>query len=153
VEYLKYRFSEPPNLPAGRLHIEILETAALEDFTEAAQTMEACRVMGARFALDDFGTGYSSLTYLHRLAVDTLKIDQPIVHDMLVDKGDNAIVQGVIALAKAFNLKTVAEGIETMEYFGALLAMGCESGQGYGIARPMPAADFSGWARNYCVRS
>ncbi len=153
VEYLKYRFSEHPNLPAGRLHIEILETAALEDFTEAAQTMEACRVMGARFALDDFGTGYSSLTYLHRLAVDTLKIDQSFVHDMLVDKGDNAIVQGVIALAKAFNLKTVAEGIETMEHFDALLAMGCESGQGYGIARPMPASDFSGWARNYCVSS
>lgn len=148
VEYLKHRFNAHPGLPSGRLHIEILETAALEDFTTVTATIEACRVMGTRFALDDFGTGYSSLTYLHRLPIDTLKIDQSFVRDMLVDKGDNAIVQGVIALAKAFGLKTVAEGIETMEHFEALLAMGCESGQGYGIARPMPVSDLIRWARN-----
>ncbi len=148
VDYLEHTFTGYPNLPSGRLYIEILETAALEDFAEVTATMEACRMMGTRFALDDFGTGYSSLTYLHRLPVDTLKIDQSFVRDMLVDKGDNAIVQGVIALAKAFGLKTVAEGIETMEHFEALLAMGCESGQGYGIARPMPVSALIGWARN-----
>jgi diguanylate cyclase (GGDEF)-like protein/PAS domain S-box-containing protein len=153
VEYLKHRFNQYPGLQSGRLHIEILETAALENFAEAAEIMEACRMMGVRFSLDDFGTGYSSLTYLHRLPVDTLKVDQSFVRDMLVDKGDNAIVQGVIALAKAFDLKTVAEGIETHEHFEAVLAMGCEYGQGYGIARPMPASDFSGWARNYGVHS
>ncbi len=153
VKCLERTFTGYPGLPSGHLYIEILETAALEGFTEVTATMEACRMMGTRFALDDFGTGYSSLTYLHRLPVDTLKIDQSFVRDMLVDKGDKAIVQGVIALAQAFGLKTVAEGIETMEHFDALLAMGCESGQGYGIARPMPVADFVAWARNCSVRS
>lgn len=151
VEYLEQAFTAYPNLPSGCLHIEILETAALEDFSKVAETMAACRMMGIQFDLDDFGTGYSSLTYLHRLPFDTLKIDQSFVRDMLEDQGDNAIVQGVIALAKAFGLRTVAEGIETLEHFDALLAMGCKCGQGYGIARPMPASNFVGWARNYCV--
>ncbi len=146
VKYLERAFIDYPNLQPGCLHIEILETAALENFVEVTATMEACRTIGTRFALDDFGTGYSSLTYLHRLPIDTLKIDQSFVRDMLVDKGDNAIVKGVIALAKAFGLKTVAEGVESMEHFDALLAMNCESGQGYGIALPMPASDFVGWA-------
>lgn len=142
VDHLKHIFSCYPILLANRLHIEVLETTALEDSSTVSATMEACRAMGVRFALDDFGTGYSSLTYLHRLPLDTLKIDQSFVRDMLIDKGDNAIVQGVIALAKAFGLKTVAEGIETMEHFDALRDMGCEFGQGYAIARPMSAPDF-----------
>jgi EAL domain-containing protein (putative c-di-GMP-specific phosphodiesterase class I) len=148
VEHLRLKFNGYPNLPAGRLHIEILETAALEDYAVVSAAMEDCRLMGARFALDDFGTGYSSLTYLHRLPVDILKIDQSFVCSMLENKGDHAIVQGVIALAKAFGLKTVAEGIETTEHFDALVQMGCEFGQGYGIARPMKAADFVQWVGN-----
>jgi EAL domain-containing protein (putative c-di-GMP-specific phosphodiesterase class I) len=77
--------------------------------------------------------------------VDTLKIDQSFIRDMLVDKGDMAIVQGIIALAKAFERKTVAEGIETDEHYKVLLELGCEIGQGYGIARPMLANDLIGW--------
>ncbi|MGZ4960571.1 MAG: GGDEF/EAL domain-containing response regulator [Methylomonas sp.] len=148
VEYMKHMFTAYPNMPPGNLHIEILETAALEDFAKVTATIEACRELGARFALDDFGTGYSSLTYIQRLPIDTLKIDYSFVRDMLVDKGDNAIVQGVIALAKAFGQKTVAEGIETLAHLQALLAMGCEFGQGFGIARPMAAPDFMVWAQN-----
>lgn len=151
VEYMKHMFLAYPNLPSGYLHIEILETAALEDFGKVIATIEACRELGALFALDDFGTGYSSLTYIQRLPIDTLKIDYSFVRDMLVDKGDNAIVQGVIALAKAFGQKTVAEGIETLDQFQALLAMGCEFGQGFGIARPMAASDFMIWARSHGV--
>jgi len=123
------------------VHLEILETAALEDFTHVTATIQACQEIGILFALDDFGTGYSSLTYLHRLPINILKIDQSFVRDMLVDKGDNAIVQGVIALAKAFGQKTVAEGIETLEHIPILLEMGCEFGQGYAIARPMPSSE------------
>jgi EAL domain-containing protein (putative c-di-GMP-specific phosphodiesterase class I) len=148
VKYLKRKLGEYPNLPAGCLHIEILETAALEDFVAVTEIIETCRLLGACFALDDFGTGYSSLAYLHHLPIDTLKIDQSFVRNMLLDKGNNAIVQGVIALAKAFSLNTVAEGIETMEHFQALRTMGCENGQGFVIARPMPASDFAGWARD-----
>jgi EAL domain-containing protein (putative c-di-GMP-specific phosphodiesterase class I) len=83
------------------------------------------------------------------LPIDTLKIDQSFIRDMLEDKGDRAIVQGVIALAKAFDRKTVAEGVETEELFRALLEMGCEYGQGYGIARPMPASSFPAWLEKW----
>jgi EAL domain-containing protein (putative c-di-GMP-specific phosphodiesterase class I) len=84
---------------------------------------------------------------LSHLPVDTLKIDQSFVRDMLEDKGDMAIVHGIIALARAFDRQTVAEGIETESHYQALLDMGCELGQGYGIARPMPADELTTWRR------
>ena len=68
---------------------------------------------------------------------------------MLEVKGDKAIVQGIIALARAFDRQTIAEGVETMEHYNVLLDMGCELGQGYGIARPMPPAEFTKWQGNY----
>jgi EAL domain-containing protein (putative c-di-GMP-specific phosphodiesterase class I) len=129
----------------GCLQIEVLETAALDDLGKVGDIIQACRVLGVGFALDDFGTGYSSLTYLSKLAVDTLKIDQSFVRDMLEDQGDHAIVQGIIALAKAFEMGVVAEGVENEAHFQALLQMGCEVGQGYGIARPMTATALSSW--------
>ena len=146
---LKRKLLRYPNLPKGSLQVEVLETAALEDIPKVIDTIERCRNIGITFALDDFGTGYSSLSYLGRLPVDTLKIDQSFIRDMLLDKGDRAIVQGVIALAKAFDRKIVAEGVETEELFRALLEMGCEYGQGYGIARPMPASRLPEWLEKW----
>ncbi len=144
-EKLRQRMAAYPDLPAGSLQIEILETAALEDVSNTTAIIEACRSIGVSFALDDFGTGYSSLSYLSNLPVNTLKIDQSFVRDMLEDKGDRAIVQGIIALAHAFEREIVAEGIETEDIYQALLEMGCEIGQGYGIARPMPPEEFLRW--------
>ncbi|NNM82178.1 MAG: EAL domain-containing protein, partial [Burkholderiales bacterium] len=106
---------------------------------------QACRSLGVKFALDDFGTGYSSLFYLSHLPVDVLKIDQSFVRDMLEDKGDLAIVQGIIALARSFGREIVAEGIESREHYRTLVRMGCRVGQGYGIAAPMPAEALPGW--------
>jgi diguanylate cyclase (GGDEF)-like protein/PAS domain S-box-containing protein len=146
---LKRKLLRYPNLPKGSLQIEVLETAALEDIPRVIDTIERCRKIGITFALDDFGTGYSSLSYLGRLPVDTLKIDQSFIRDMLVDKGDRAIVQGVIALARAFERKIVAEGVETEELFIALLDMGCEYGQGYGIGRPMQAGRLPAWLEEW----
>ncbi|MBI5890330.1 MAG: EAL domain-containing protein [Nitrosomonadales bacterium] len=146
---LKRKVLRHPNLPKGCLQVEVLETAALEDIPRVSETIERCRKIGIGFALDDFGTGYSSLSYLGRLPVDTLKIDQSFIRDMLEDKGDLAIVQGVIALAKAFDRKIVAEGVETEELFRALVDMGCECGQGYGIARPMPASELPAWLEKW----
>jgi diguanylate cyclase (GGDEF)-like protein len=146
---LKRKMLHYSNLPKGSLQIEVLETAALEDIPRVSDTIERCRKIGVSFALDDFGTGYSSLSYLGRLPVDTLKIDQSFIRDMLQDNGDRAIVQGVIALAKAFNRKTVAEGVESEELFRALVEMGCEYGQGYGIARPMPASELAAWLEKW----
>ncbi len=135
------RMALHPVLPANSLQIEILETAALEDVHKVIAIIDECRSFGVGFALDDFGTGYSSLTYLSNLPVDTIKIDQSFVRNMLNVAGDRAIVQGIIALAKAFGLGVVAEGIENDEIYQSLLGMGCEIGQGYGIARPMPASE------------
>jgi EAL domain-containing protein (putative c-di-GMP-specific phosphodiesterase class I) len=84
------------------LQLEVLETSALADMAQVSRVIEACADMGVMFALDDFGTGYSSLTYLKRLRVTLLKIDQSFVRDMLDDPEDLAILQGVIGLAEAF---------------------------------------------------
>ena len=127
------------------LALEVLETSALNDVQHVCTIMEACIALGVSFALDDFGTGYSSLTYLRRLPVSQIKIDQSFIRDMLVNPNDLAIVQGVIALAKSFKLEVMAEGVETIEHGTALVQLGCELAQGYGIARPMPASDVPAW--------
>jgi len=145
VERLQQQLSLYPDMPHGKLQIEVLETVALNDINTVREIIEACRKFGVGFALDDFGTGYSSLSYLSGLPFDTLKIDQSFVRDMLDDKGDMAIVQGIIALAEAFDRQTIAEGVETGDHYQVLLDMGCELGQGYGIARPMPAEKLKNW--------
>ncbi len=145
VEKLRLQLARYPNIPPSKFQIEVLETAALNDIVIVREIIEACRKLGVGFALDDFGTGYSSLSYLSILPVDVLKIDQSFVRGMLEDKGDMTIVQGIIALARAFELKTVAEGIEIVEHYRALLDMGCEVGQGYYFARPMPADELTNW--------
>jgi len=145
---LQQQLANFPGIPFCKLQIEVLETVALNDMAIVRTIIESCGKIGVGFALDDFGTGYSSLLYLSELPVDALKIDYSFVRDMLEDKRDLAIVQGIIALSKAFDRQTVAEGIETKEQFQALLNMGCELGQGYGIARPMPANELIQWEAN-----
>ena len=99
--------------PVGhRLVIEVLETAALADVDYTCALMQECRELGVRFALDDFGTGYSTFTYLKRLPLDLLKIDRSFVHNMLTDRQDLAIVEGVIGLSETFGCTVVAEGVE-----------------------------------------
>jgi len=149
VERLQDLLAAHPQVPASSLELEILETSALEDVTQVSQVIEACAALGIRFALDDFGTGYSSLTYLKRLRVAVLKIDQSFVRDMLDDPDDLAILQGIIGLAEAFNREVIAEGVETVAHGTALLRLGCELAQGYGIARPMPADQIPAWVGHW----
>lgn len=149
VERLHGHLSAHPIVPAAALELEILESTALEDMARVSKIIADCRALGVRFALDDFGTGFSSLTYFKRLPLDTLKIDQSFVRNMLKDEEDRAIVEGVIAITHAFQRQVVAEGVETVEHGLALLALGCEHGQGYGIAPPMPAEDLRGWAETF----
>ncbi|MFA5825537.1 MAG: EAL domain-containing protein [Gallionellaceae bacterium] len=146
VDRLQQQFLQHPAIPAKRFQIEVLETAALDDITQVTRILDECKKFGVCFALDDFGTGYSSLSYLSTLPIDALKIDQSFIRNLTLSKGDHAIVLGVIALSKVFDLKTVAEGIETQVHFHTLLEMGCDIGQGYGIARPMPASALLDWA-------
>jgi EAL domain-containing protein (putative c-di-GMP-specific phosphodiesterase class I) len=146
MERLQAILAKHPQVQPGCLELEILETSALADMAQVSRVIEECAQIGVKFALDDFGTGYSSLTYLKRLRVATLKMDQSFVRDMLDDPEDLAILQGVIDLAAAFNREVIAEGVETVAHGTALLQLGCELAQGYGIARPMPAEHLPAWA-------
>jgi len=134
---------------AGQLELEVLETAALEDVVKISQVISTCHEMGVAFALDDFGTGYSSLSYLKRLPAATIKIDQSFVRELLNDQNNLVIVQGVLGLANAFQRNVIAEGVESPEHGRLLLQLGCDQAQGYGIAKPMPAAAFAGWTRQW----
>jgi EAL domain-containing protein (putative c-di-GMP-specific phosphodiesterase class I) len=146
VSRLSGFLADHPEIAPGDLELELLETSALEDVIHVSKVITACQAIGVAFALDDFGTGYSSLTYLKRLPVRQLKIDQSFVRDMLDDPDDLAILEGVIGLASAFGRHVIAEGVETTEHGHMLLQLGCECAQGYGVARPMPGQDFLQWA-------
>ncbi len=138
-----------PEVDPRYLELEILETSALNDLKKVSSTMNACQALGVHFALDDFGTGYSSLTYLKHLPAYYIKIDQSFVRDMLKDADDLAIIEGVIGLAKAFDREVIAEGVESIAHGVALLKLGCELAQGYGIARPMSAGDILQWLSHW----
>ncbi len=132
------------------LQLEILESSALGDLDAITVIIETCKGdLGVKVALDDFGTGYSSLTHLRSLPVDTIKIDQSFIRDVLDDPSDYAIIDGVIGLSDSFNRDVIAEGVETSQHGSMLLLMGCKQAQGYGISKPVPAADFPQWLNEY----
>lgn len=150
VAHLEDSLSQYPNNNAQYLQLEILESSAFGDINTINHIIEECQNrLGVSFALDDFGTGYSSLTHLRSLPVNTIKIDQSFVRDILDDPSDYSIIEGVIALTKSFDRNVIAEGVETTNHGLLLLLMGCEQAQGYGIAKPMPAKDFLPWLSNY----
>jgi len=149
VAQLVETFAAYPTVAPHQLEMEILETSALQDIGQISCVMQACQALGVRFALDDFGTGYSSLTYLKRLPAEQIKIDQSFIRNMLGDTEDLTIVKGVIGLASAFGREVIAEGVETVAHGRALLDLGCNLAQGYGIARPMPAQELPGWVAKW----
>ena len=107
------------------------------------ERLRALKELGLQVAIDDFGTGYSSLSYLRRLPVDKVKIDRSFVTDL--DRATGAaLVQGIVQLARSLGHASVAEGIETADQAAALTGFGCELGQGYYFARPVPADDVVG---------
>jgi diguanylate cyclase (GGDEF)-like protein/PAS domain S-box-containing protein len=149
MERLLAILARHPVVPHHCLELEILESSALKDIAVVAQVLHACNTHDVGIALDDFGTGYSSLTYLKHLPARTLKIDQSFVRDMVSDPEDLAIVNGVISLARAFGRQVIAEGVESAEQSALLQSLGCQHMQGFGIARPMPAAQMPDWIRQW----
>jgi EAL domain-containing protein (putative c-di-GMP-specific phosphodiesterase class I) len=125
--------------------LEITESAVMRQPDKALQTIHDLKAMGFSLSLDDYGTGYTSLSYLKEMPVDELKIDQSFIFNCLKSEMDCAIVQSTIALVSTLGLKVVAEGIESKAVWERLKEMGCDKGQGYFIARPMPPEDFSQW--------
>ncbi|MEW8050067.1 MAG: EAL domain-containing protein [Candidatus Thiodiazotropha sp.] len=149
TEHVREQFTKYTDVTPNMLELEILETASIEDTNVIYHALTNCHEMGVKISLDDFGTGYSSLAYFHRLPVDILKIDQNFVQDMLDDPQDLTIVDSVVRLAHAFQHPVIAEGVESIEHAAALLQLGCRLGQGYGIARPMPADEIPKWLKQW----
>ena len=132
-------------ITASFLSLEITESMLMVDPERSLKSLTRLRGMGISLSIDDFGTGYSSLAYLQRLPVYAVKIDQSFVRDMTVDVSSRAIVEATVDLAHKLGLKAVAEGVETQDEYDALKGMGCDSAQGYLIARPLAAGTLAKW--------
>ena len=125
------------------LEVELTESVLLVDAEKAIEKLDEIRGLGVRIAIDDFGTGYSSLNYLKRFPVDTLKIDQSFVRDLLTNENDKGIVKAIMNLAKTLNLAVLAEGVETEGHLKFLRELGCGQFQGYLFSKPIRAKDFT----------
>jgi diguanylate cyclase (GGDEF)-like protein len=124
------------------LTIELTERSIVSNVEQTQITMQKIRKMGVKLALDDFGTGYSSLSYLHQFNFDVLKIDKSFVINHQADSGKNIILEAIVNLANALGIKTTAEGIETAEQLVLMKKLGCHSGQGYFLSRPVEKSVF-----------
>lgn len=125
-----------------RLKLEITESIILANVNYIIGIMNSLRELGISFSMDDFGTGYSSLTYLQRLPLSQLKIDQSFVRDLAVDSNDAAIIRTILALGSSLDISVVAEGVETQQQRDYLLSSGCQIFQGYLFGKPEPLAVF-----------
>jgi len=121
------------------IELELTETFLLQDSNSTAVVLETLKSLGVHFALDDFGTGYSSLSYMRRFPIDTLKIDQSFMRDVVSDRDNASIVQAVISMGKSLHMRVVAEGVETGGQLHFLQDHACPEGQGYFLARPAVA--------------
>ncbi len=134
-------------LPPEKLELEITESLLMGDTQSAIYTLERLRALGVQLAIDDFGTGYSSLSYLKRFSVHKVKIDRSFVTDLEHQEDDRRIVNAIVMLGRALNLRTIAEGVETEGQSRLLASLGCNEAQGYLYGRPMPAAQF----KSFCL--
>jgi EAL domain-containing protein (putative c-di-GMP-specific phosphodiesterase class I) len=133
---------EQAGISPSRLKIELTESMLAHDMDDIVAKMSLLKAQGVGFSLDDFGTGFSSLSYLRRLPLDQLKIDQSFVRNMASSAKDAAIVQALVTLGHTLDLEIIAEGVETAEQRELLAAAGCQTCQGYLFSRPLPAPEF-----------
>jgi diguanylate cyclase len=132
-------------LPPPLLTLELTESGFIEDFTRAVRMLDAIAALGVSLSIDDFGTGYSSLSHLARMPVDEVKIDRSFVQGLESDPEFAPVVRSAIDMGHSLGLKVVAEGIETEQAARRLRDLGCDIGQGYLYAKPMPLAAFESW--------
>jgi diguanylate cyclase (GGDEF)-like protein/PAS domain S-box-containing protein len=145
IDRLSRQFAAQPSVSRAQLELEVVETGAMQDVARVAALVSQLDEMGIAVALDDFGTGFSSLTFLKQLPARTIKIDQSFVRDLLDDEEHAVIVDSICGLAESFTRQVIAEGVESEIHGRLLLELGCELGQGYAIARPMPAEEVPRW--------
>ena len=129
-------------LPNAMLKLEVTEGIVIQNIDDTIAKMLRLKKLGVSFAMDDFGTGYSSLTYLKRLPVDVLKIDQSFVRDATNDPNDAEIIRAIVAMARSLGLEMIAEGVEQQDQLDFLLKEGCHFYQGYLYSKPLPLAEF-----------
>jgi diguanylate cyclase (GGDEF)-like protein len=129
---------EATKLSPSSLKLEITESAAMENAEQTIRMLSHLKSLGVQLSIDDFGTGYSSLSYLHRLPVDTLKIDRSFVNSVGENGEDSEILQTIVSLAKNLKMRVIAEGIETESQLNILKNLGCDYGQGYLMSKPLP---------------
>jgi diguanylate cyclase len=142
---LVMRELEASAIGAARLVVEITETALLADPEGATAVLRRLDELGVEVSIDDFGSGHTSLGYLSELPVHELKIDRSFISDMLANPAHAAIVRSIVDLGHNLGLRVVGEGVETQETWDLLRATGCDSAQGYLLARPMALEQLGGW--------
>lgn len=145
-EWLSSRLSLSTPELISRLDFEILESDALDNIDKVRSLIEEVSKYGIKFSLDDFGTGYSSLSVFNLLPVKSIKIDRSFINTMLTDEMTRSLIQAVCEISKVYNRDLIAEGVETKQQADQLELSGCYVMQGFGIAKPMPIANFSKWA-------
>ncbi len=133
------RIVDAAGIDPATLEIEITESTLMHDTAQTLETLKALAAPGIRISIDDFGTGYSSLSYLRRFPVHLLKVDRSFVHDVPGNADDATIVRAIAGLARNLGLRIVAEGVENPEQMRFLQEVGCDEGQGFLFAPPMPA--------------
>ena len=129
-------------MDATALVVEVTESVLVEEHSGALLTLQDLKTLGVRLALDEFGTGYCSLTYLRRFPIDIAKIDRSFVAAIGADPAASAIVESVAHLAHALEMSVTAEGVETERQRDGLIAVGCESAQGYLFSHPLTSSAF-----------
>ncbi len=139
-------------LDTRRLVVEITESLFMDE-KGALRALRQLRGMGVKLSMDDFGTGYSSLSYLKRFPIDILKIDREFIRDLPEDRGDAALVEAIIAMARSLELEVVAEGVENMAQVSALEVLDCNYLQGFYYAHPMTASAFEDFVKQYNATS
>jgi diguanylate cyclase (GGDEF)-like protein/PAS domain S-box-containing protein len=136
---------EESGLPAECLELEMTESVLFEHTDENVSQMQRLKALGVMLAIDDFGTGYSSLAYLQMFSVDVLKIDRTFIAQLTDTNSDAELIRTILKIGQSLSMVTVAEGIETELQARSIRDLGCELGQGYLFARPLPPADVDGW--------
>jgi diguanylate cyclase (GGDEF)-like protein len=140
-------------IPPDTLELEITESNAMQNAENTIHTLRELKALGVRISMDDFGTGYSSLNYLKRFPIDTLKLDQSFVREVVADSRDAAIVSAVISLAHSLDLQVIAEGVETEEQLGFLRQQRCDRIQGFYFSAPIPSEELEPYMLERCART
>lgn len=132
-------------IPGERLELEVTERSMMSGAQQSVERMAALKALGITLSIDDFGTHYSSLAYLKKLPIDIIKIDQSFIRELLTDRNNASIVMAIMSMAKAMDLRTVAEGVETERQLKFLEQIQCDIFQGYLLSKPLSAEAFEQW--------